>query len=72
MNIEQWLDETIVDYGIATQEEVDLVCAINGYNEEALLDIVYVRTGLRSVEQLCDDLGIDNPLEEDDEDEDEE
>lgn len=37
--------------GIATEEEIDLVTAINGYNEESLNDILYVRTGYRDMEQ---------------------
>lgn len=39
-------------YGIATSEEISLVTAINGYNEEAMQDILYVRTGYRSFEQF--------------------
>lgn len=48
--------ETLVDYSIATEEEIRLVTNINGYNEQALLDILYCRTGYRSFEQMFDDL----------------
>lgn len=41
----------LVEYGIATEEEIDLVTSINGYNEESLDDILYVRTGYRDLEQ---------------------
>jgi len=42
----------IVDTGIATEEELKLVTCINGYNEEALNNIIYARTGYRSMEQI--------------------
>ena len=32
--------------------------AINGYNEETLLDILYVRTGNRSVEQFLEEIEL--------------
>lgn len=45
----------IYDYlvctGIATEEEIQLVTDINGWNEEALNDIVYARTGYRDMKQ---------------------
>lgn len=40
---------------IATDEEIRLVTDINGYNEEALNDIIYARTGYRNYEQCMDD-----------------
>lgn len=42
----------LIDNGIATTEEVILVSKINGYTIKTLNDILYVRTGYRSVEQL--------------------
>lgn len=42
-------------YGIATEDEIALVSAINGYNEETALDILYVRTGYRSFDQFEDE-----------------
>lgn len=49
MNINEiW---TLIEaYGIATEDELQLVTAINGYNEEALNDIIYCRTGYRNIE----------------------
>ena len=43
-------------YEIATEDEIRLVTDINGYNEQALLDILYCRTGYRSFEQMFDEL----------------
>ena len=69
----------IVDNGIATDDECQLVTNINGFSEEAMMDIIYARTGLRSIEQCYDDgmwctnelLERFGLLEEDDEDSDE-
>ena len=42
----------LTEAGIATEEELRLVTAINGYNEETLCDVLFVRTGCRSFDQL--------------------
>lgn len=47
--------DAIIEYGIATEEELSLVTAINGYNEDALNDVIFVRTGCRSIEQLLEE-----------------
>lgn len=61
LELEQWLIDTMT----ATQEEIDLVCYINGTNLESLEDILYVRTGYRSLDQI-----IGNDEGDDDEDDD--
>lgn len=43
-----------INYGIATENEIDLVTAINGYNEETFNDILYVKTGYRDMEQYLE------------------
>jgi hypothetical protein len=43
--------ENLVDYCIATQEELELVTKIIGYSTDSLNDVLYVRTGYRSWEQ---------------------
>lgn len=47
---EMW--NRLVDEGIATEEECQLVTDIKGYTEEALLDILYARTGYRNFDQM--------------------
>ena len=42
----------LVDKGIATEQELILVTYINGYNIEALNDVIYARTAFHDVEQL--------------------
>lgn len=44
----------LVENGIATKDEVQLVTSINGYNGKSLSDIIYVRTGYHNIEQLHD------------------
>lgn len=47
--------DLIVEYNIATDDEIRLVTSINGHNMEALNDIIYARTGYRSIDQLMEE-----------------
>ena len=50
MSVEEiW--EFLVEKCIATEEELQLVTSINGYNEETLNDVLYTRTAYRDIEQ---------------------
>jgi hypothetical protein len=51
MSIEKMYDY-LCEEGIATDTELQLVTQINGYNKETLLDVLYARTGYRSISQL--------------------
>ena len=42
----------LIDCGIATENEISLVCSINGTNEDRLNSILYSRTGYRDIEQI--------------------
>ena len=46
--------DNLVNYEIATVEELRLITDINGYNLEALEDVLYARTGYRSWDQFKD------------------
>jgi hypothetical protein len=48
----QELWDYLIDSGLATDEEIDLVVNINGYNLETLESILYVRSGYRSLDQI--------------------
>lgn len=48
--------DLIIEYGIATEEELQLVTSISGYNEESLNDILYVRTGYHDMEQFMEEV----------------
>ena len=54
MNIAKLWD-LIVEYSVATEEELQLVTSINGYSLETLTDVIYVRTGY-SIEQFIEDI----------------
>ena len=45
----------LLDTGIATEKELQLVTDINGYSVETLNDVLYARTGYRDQEQLEDE-----------------
>ena len=47
---EKW--GVLVDNGYFTQEELELITNINGYNVETLNDCIYARYGYRNLEQL--------------------
>ena len=47
---EMW--DYLTETGIATENELCLITAINGYNEETMCDVLYVRTGYRNFEQF--------------------
>lgn len=42
----------LTETGIATDEEIGLVTAINGTNLETMQSILYVRTGYNTLEQI--------------------
>ena len=46
------LEEYLISYGLATQEEIQLVCSINGDTLESREAILYSRTGYRTLDQL--------------------
>jgi len=56
----------LIEYGIATEDELQLITSINGYTGKTLNDVLYTRTGYRSWEQYCEA----NDIENEDEDED--
>ena len=47
---ETW--EYLIERQIATEDELQLITDINGYNIEALNDVIYARTGYHDLEQL--------------------
>ena len=51
--------DIFIDYGLCSEETLQVVTNINGYSEETMLDILYAVTGFRNFEQLADDLGLD-------------
>ena len=46
------IHDTLIDLGIATEEEICLVTSIKGNSEETYLAILFARTGCRTLEQF--------------------
>jgi hypothetical protein len=45
----------LIENGLATFEELQLVTCINGYNLETLQDVLDVRTGYKNFAQIMDE-----------------
>ena len=48
--------DLLIEYGVATQEELELITCINGYNIDTLNDVIYARTDYRNIEQIQDEI----------------
>ena len=59
MNKTDEIYDYLIDYGIATEKEISLVCSINGTNEDSLNSILYSRTGYRDIEQIKEEEDYD-------------
>lgn len=53
MNLEQYYNY-LIEYEIVSEETLNVVTSINGYNEKALDDVLYVKTGYRDIEQYLE------------------
>ena len=47
------LYDALIDAGVATAEELALVTMLNGFSEQTLNDVLFVRTGFRCWEQYA-------------------
>ncbi|MDB4498361.1 hypothetical protein N9251_03360 [Gammaproteobacteria bacterium] len=43
-----------LDHEIASEQELNLVTKLNGFNWETIMDVIYVRTGYRDIEQYVE------------------
>ena len=48
--------DLLIEYGVATQEELELVTCINGYNMDTMNNVIYARTGYRDIDQLTEEI----------------
>tara|TARA_R100001015_G_C4477289_1_gene58938 strand:+ start:312 stop:503 length:192 start_codon:yes stop_codon:yes gene_type:complete len=48
------LFDVLVEHQLATEDEIRLVCSMNGHNLKSLESILYVRCGYRSLEQYME------------------
>ena len=54
LNTRDEIWDAMIDYNIATKEELELVTCINGYTLETLDDIYFARTGYRDAKELLE------------------
>lgn len=54
-NRESYIWDTMVELGIATNEELGLAVALCGTTEQTLNRVLFIRTGYRSIEQMLDE-----------------
>lgn len=54
-NRENYIWDTMVELGIATNEELGLAVALCGTTEQTLNRVLFIRTGYRSIEQMLDE-----------------
>ena len=54
MNEINQLHDYLINYVIATDDEISLVTSINGYSLDSLESILYSRTGYRSLNQITE------------------
>ena len=47
--------DRLVDMGLFTDRELELITNINGYNIDTLNDAIYARYGYRSLDQMLDE-----------------
>lgn len=51
-----YLYDLLIDLGMFTKDELNLLTYINGFNMETLEDALYARYGYRSADQLLEEL----------------
>lgn len=47
--------DTLVEYGIATDDEIGLAIALMGRTTQTLNQVLYIRTGYRDIEQFLNE-----------------
>lgn len=52
--------DILVDYGVASEEALQLAANLCGYTEKTMLDVLYVQTGLRNFEQFAEEYELND------------
>lgn len=53
MKLEEYYNY-LIDYEIVSEETLDTITSINGYNEETLNDVLYCKSGYHDIEQYLE------------------
>ena len=59
MNLGQYYDY-LIDYELVSEEALDIITSINGYNEKTLDDVLYCVSGYRGIEEYLEYEDIEN------------
>lgn len=59
MNLEEYYNY-LIDYELVSEETLDIITSINGYNEKTLDDVLYCVSGYRDIEQYLEYEDRDN------------
>lgn len=61
---QDFIIDNMIELGLLTEDEYELVGSINGYNDKTVLDILFVRTGCKNLEQFVNqyDLVTDDEI----------
>ena len=61
---QDFIIDNMIELGLLTEDEYELVTSINGENDKTVLDILFVRTGCRNLEQFVNqyDLVTDDEI----------
>ena len=53
MNLEEYYNY-LIDYELVSEEALDIITNVNGYNEKTLDDVLYCVSGYRDIEQYLE------------------
>ena len=59
MNLGQYYDY-LIDYELVSEDTLNIITSINGYNEKTLDDVLYCVSGYRDIEQYLEYEDIEN------------
>ena len=59
MKLNQYYDY-LIDYELVSNETLDIITSVNGYNEKTLDDVLYCISGYRDIEQYLEYEDIEN------------
>ena len=52
----QEMYDLLLEYEVVSEETLSVVCGINGCNEQAMQDVLFVRTGWRNFEGWLEEM----------------
>lgn len=53
-----YIYDLFIELNLCSEEALNLVTSINGYNDDTMKDILYATTGLRNLEQMINEFDL--------------